>query len=61
MAKLASKKLKVQFCATAWTFGFWWDRKKLKAWGIDLGPLAVTYKWKKNNVDLQALRQRQSR
>lgn len=47
MTKVASTNLNVMFSWTSWTFGVWWDRKKLKAWGVDLGPIAVTYSWRK--------------
>lgn len=33
---------------TNWTFGVWWDRRRLKAFGIDLGPLEIV--WRKRHV-----------
>lgn len=30
---------------TNWTFGIWWDRRKLKAFGIDIGPFEYMRKF----------------
>jgi len=37
------------FSLSSWTFGFWWGSlvdKRKKHFGLDLGPLAITWSWK---------------
>lgn len=34
-------KISFRWSWTNWTFGVWWDRTKLRAWGVDLGPFEV--------------------
>lgn len=34
---------RVTWCATNWTVGAWWDRKRLRRTGLDLGPLELTW------------------
>lgn len=44
MKKLVvTKRFEITWHLTNWTFGIWWDRKKLKKGGIDLGPLEIIY------------------
>lgn len=33
-----------RFTWTNWTFGVWWDRTKLHAVGLDLGPLEIIWR-----------------
>jgi hypothetical protein len=46
-AKADPVKVKITWTWTNWTFGVWWDTKKLKAGGIDLGPLEGVVQWGK--------------
>jgi len=39
--------MKFTFTWTNWTFGFWWDRRKLGKAGIDLGPCEWVWHIKK--------------
>jgi len=40
----AMKRFRVTWTWTTWTFGIWWDKKKLHAWGFDLGPCELIYR-----------------
>ena len=47
------RNFKLCFSLTAWTFGFWWDRKVIKEWGIDCGPIGLSYSWNKTPTYLK--------
>lgn len=62
MKKIRFENLTITFSWSNWTFGFWWDCRKMYACGVDLGPLEVVYyyptRWKNNGMRI--VRQRSS-
>lgn len=61
MKKIRFKNITVTFSWTNWTFGIWWDCRRMHALGLDLGPLEFVYKPPRRANGMSSLRARTPR